>query len=131
MRIKNLSNEAFKDVEFVFDVDGSSLDEVLQNVLDLLQKHEKLTKDTQAELDIQLQQSNLIDAVENGVAVIHHHSPNIKNVEVIIRTGQELSSITGKDGLPFGLFGCFLAPKRRINILHKLRSFQIYSLRKQ
>ncbi len=66
MRIKNLSNEAFKDVEFVFDVDGSSLDEVLQNVLDLLQKHEKLTKDTQAELDIQLQQSNLIDAVENG-----------------------------------------------------------------
>ena len=73
MRIKNLSNEAFKDVEFVFDVDGSSLDEVLQNVLDLLQKHEKLTKDTQAELDIQLQQSNLIDAVENGVAVIHHH----------------------------------------------------------
>ena len=112
MRIKNLSNEAFKDVEFVFDVDGSSLDEVLQNVLDLLQKHEKLTKDTQAELDIQLQQSNLIDAVENGVAVIHHHSPNIKNVEVIIRTGQELSSITGKDGLPVRFIWLLFGPKK-------------------
>jgi mannitol/fructose-specific phosphotransferase system IIA component (Ntr-type)/uncharacterized membrane protein len=100
MRIKNHSNEAFKDVEFVFDVDGSTVEEVLQNVLNLLQKHSILSQDIQKELDSHLHQSNMIDAIENGVAVIHHQSANIDNVEVIIRTQHELASVTGKDGLP-------------------------------
>ncbi len=88
----NLSKGKNKTVEFMFDVEGEHLDEVLSNICISLKQSSNVLNELQDELDQILHQSNIVDNVQSGVAVIHHKTSKIENLEIIVRTKNEIPS---------------------------------------
>lgn len=92
MHTYNLSKENDKTVEFMFDVEGEHLDEVLSSICSSLKQNLIILGELQDELDEILHKSNVVDDIHAGVAVIHHKTSKIDNLEIIIRTKNEISS---------------------------------------
>lgn len=112
MKLKNFSSEVFKQVEFLFDVDGNRLNEVLTNVSGLLQKDSGIPTEMHDELKRLLHHSNMVNDIHGGVAVIHHQSSTIENLEVLVRTKNKLAVLSGKDGEPVQFIWVLFGKKR-------------------
>ena len=92
MHTYNLSKEKDKTVEFMFDVEGEHLDEVLSSICSSLKQNSIILGELQDELDEILHSSNVVDDIHAGVAVIHHKTSKIDDLEIIVRTKNEISS---------------------------------------
>ena len=85
---------------FALDVEGENLSDILDAVCGTLKSNASFSEEEFAELENKIQGAIHLDSIEQGVVLVHHQVEKIDDVEIIVRTKNNIASTTGSDGLP-------------------------------